>query len=236
MKTILFVLLQVVLLIATPAFSQQSKRNAQIQKLDFCGARYHNLKKIKDRLLSQYAFLEVKENDTIVDIGAQSGSFEGAFTTLTNYQKLHFVLVDIDSACLNSRKLAAMNQHFASHKPGYITHSFSIVNNTPDSLWLPKEAYNKVWIINTLHEIPDQHLFLIQVNDVLRMGGEVIIQEVVPKKREQKHGGCKKPLIPLDKLVLLFNGAGFDYKSKLDVNQGKTKLHLVRFIKTKNPH
>jgi SAM-dependent methyltransferase len=235
-KSLLFVFLPAILLITIPAFSQTSKRNAQIQKLDFCGARYQNLKKIEDRFLSQFSFLGVNENDTIVDIGAQSGGFEGTFTALTNYQNLHFVLVDIDSACLNSRKLAAMNQHFAKHNPDYKPHSFSIVINTPDSLWLPKESYSKVWIINTLHEIPDQIHFLMQVNDVLRTGGEVVIQEVVPNRPGQKHGGCNKPLIPLDKLIQLFNGVGLKYKEKLNIDHGKLKLHLVRFIKTENPH
>ena len=191
MITLLSVLLFVTLLIATPALSQSGKRNAQIQKLDFCGPRYHNLDKIKERLLTQFAFLKVAEHDTIVDIGAQSGVYEGAFTALSDFNDLHFILVDIDSACLNTRKVSAVNKHFAALKPGYVSPSFSIIINTPDSLWLPKEKYNKVWIFNTLPEIPDQHRFLKQVNDILRVGGEVVIQEIISKTPDQKHGGCQ---------------------------------------------
>ena len=101
---------------------------------------------------------------------------------------------------------------------------------------MSKAAFNKVWIINTLHEIPDQYDFLLHVYDILRTGGEVVIQEVVPSRPGQKHGGCNKPLIPLDKLIQLFNEAGFKYKEKLDIDHGKLKLHMVRFIKTENPH
>lgn len=235
MNKLLSVLTFVILLIAAPALSQSSKRDAQIQKLDFCGPRYHNLDKIKERLLTQFAFLKVAEHDTIVDIGAQSGVYEGAFTALSDFKELHFVLVDIDSACLNTRKVSAVNIHFAALKPGYVSPSFSIVINTPDSLWMPKEKYNKVWIFNTLHEIPDQSRFLRQVNDILRVGGEVVIQEIIPNKPNQKHGGCQKPLIPLDRLQELFTNASFQYQEKKDIKHGRLRLHMVRFIKTGRP-
>lgn len=63
-----------------------------------------NKKGIKAYMQPQFDFLRVQEGDTIVDIGAQSGSYEGCFLSVNDFQKLSFVLVDIDPKCLNQRK------------------------------------------------------------------------------------------------------------------------------------
>src|ERR1700712_3360077 len=108
------------------------------------------------QMQDQFDFLKLSENDTIVDIGAASGWYEGAFSAGNNFRHIHFILVDIDTNCLNARKLAAMTAHYSQLKGSPITNSFTLVNNTPDSLFLPASTYGKVWLLNVFHEIDDK--------------------------------------------------------------------------------
>jgi hypothetical protein len=95
----------------------------------------------------------VQEGDTIVDIGAQSGTYEGCFLAVNNFKTVRFLLVDIDSSCLNQEKVNNMVAHYSKVKGDSIRNSFQIVQNTPDSLWLPLNQYRKAWLFNTLHEL-----------------------------------------------------------------------------------
>src|SRR5687767_452110 len=89
--------------------SQQKKSH----KLNFCGAVFSDLQKLKVNLHPQFDFLQVKENDTIVDIGASSGWVDGALSAGTEFNNLLFVLVDIDTICLSSGKVDAMISHYS---------------------------------------------------------------------------------------------------------------------------
>ena len=136
--------------------SLHAQKKSKIDKQGFCGWQMNDKKKITSYFRQQYEFLNVQEGDTIVDIGAQSGTFEGCFLSVNDLKTVSFILVDIDSGCLNRQKLNNMIAHYSKVKGDSIRNGFQIVQNTPDSLWLPLNAYREVWIFNTLHEIPDQ--------------------------------------------------------------------------------
>ena len=200
---------------------------------NFVEPAWINKEKLVAKMKPQFDFLNVQEGDTIVDLGAQSGWYAAAFSVATGLQKLSFVLVDIDSACLNQNKLQMLLAHYSKMQDSPITNTFKIVVNTPDSLWLPANTYNKVLLMNTLHEIPDALAFIKDIHFVMHEGGEVIVQEMAPTKPRHLHGGCKKPLMTLTAMQDLFSEAGFRYieKKNLIVVRGKTRNHIVRFKK-----
>ena len=202
------------------------------QKLKFCGAVFSDLQKLKTHLQPQFDFLQVKENDTIVDIGASSGWFDGAVSAGTEFNNLLFVLVDIDTICLNPGKIDAMVSHYSKVKGRPILNQFQIINNTPDSLWLPLNTYPKVLLMNTLHEIPNQNKIARDIHSILREGGELILLEMKPTKKGELHFGCKKPLLDLEEMKLLFEKNGFRYAEAKEVrNNKRSTFQLVRFIK-----
>jgi len=221
----------VLLCVSFSSFAQKRKVG-KVEKLPYCGVHWKDTTHIRMELQQQFDFLKLQPNDTIVDIGSSSGVYNGAITSLSN-QKLHFVLVDIDTACLNSRKVASMVNHFNSLKGSSINSSFQIVNNTPDSLWLPANRYKKAWLINVLHEIPDPGKMVKDVNEILKPGGELIVFEIIPKRSGQLHGGCRMPLQSVVSWKEIMNKNGFQFTEEIEVikNRGKTRIAMIRFIK-----
>jgi ubiquinone/menaquinone biosynthesis C-methylase UbiE len=125
-----------------------------------------------------------------------------------------------------------MLDHYGKMQREPINNGFEIVNNTPDSLYLPLNTYKKVWLINTLHEIPDKFSFLQSISRIMKAGGEIIVEEIAPKKPGALHGGCKKPLLSTIDLLALFEKAGFSYKEKkIFPYRAQAGLQMIRFIK-----
>jgi hypothetical protein len=209
------------------------KRNVgKVEKLPYCGVHWKDTTHIRRELQQQFNFLKLQPNDTIVDIGSSSGVYNGAIASLSEH-KLHFVLVDIDTACLNSGKVAGMTNHFNSLKGSAINSSFQIINNTPDSLWLPANSYKKAWLINVLHEIPDPGKMVRDANSILQQGGELIVFEMIPKRSGQLHGGCRMPLQSVANWKEMMNKNGFQFTEEIEIikNRGKTRIAMMRFIK-----
>ncbi len=212
--------------------------SAQAQKLKsdktlFCGKIYNKTAFMKEQLKEQFDFLRLQEHDTIVDIGAASGWYEGAYSALSPLQDLHFIMVDIDTSCLNKTKLHNMVSHYSGLKGAPITNSFELVHNTVDSLFLPKEKFRKVWLINILHEITDKDKMLSDVHEILQPGGELIILEYIPKHPGDLHGGCKKPLNTLDEWNDLLLKNNFTIADHIQTNKVKKRktINMIRYIK-----
>jgi len=218
------------LLMLSLCVSAQNKN--KIDKLKFCGWQLNDKQKISSNFKEQFDFLNVQEGDTIVDIGAQSGTYEGCFLAVNNFKTVRFLLVDIDSSCLNQEKVNNMIAHYSKVKGDSIRNSFQIVQNTPDSLWLPLNQYRKVWLFNTLHELPDQPKMIKDIHAILKTGGEITILEIPAKYEGQLHGGCHKPLLSLEKINALFASNGFRFSDKKLVAQKKHfDVFMARYIK-----
>lgn len=198
----------------------------------FCGVSFRDKEKMIRELNWQFAFLKLQERDTVVDIGAASGWFEGAYSAASPLQHLHFVLVDIDSACLNTEKVNQMIGHYAALKGAPITHGFELVHNTPDSLFLPAATYGKAWLLNVLHEVDKKEKLLADIRSILREGGELVILELSPQYPGQLHGGCKKPLWDLAQWRAVLEGNGFHFVEEQAVRRNKRQeLRMMRFVR-----
>lgn len=209
-----------------------AQKKSKIDKLAFCGWQMKDREKIRSYLQSQFDFLKVQEGDTIVDIGAASGAFEGSFLSVNEGSDVSFILVDINPSCLNQQKLNNMLAYYSGVRGDSIKNNFRLVQNTPDSLWLPLNQYNKVWIINTLHEIPDQAKMVKDICLILQTGGEVVILENPAKREGQLHSGCHKPLLTFDKINALFTANDFAYVEKKEiVRKRNSDVLMVRFVK-----
>lgn len=202
---------------------------------EFCGLRYKNIKVLKKYLESELAFLNIQEGDTIVDIGASSGAFAGALSVLNTKKNIHFVFVDIDTACLNQRAVNNMLQYFESMKNAPLNITTSIINNTEDSLYLPSNAAKKLWIINTLHEIPGKLAVVRQIVNALDQNGELVVAELLATAKQKIHNGCKKRLLSEEEVKNIFVNAGLHFKESANMQVRKQKdkhpYCFFRFIK-----
>lgn len=203
--------------------------------LDFCYWRYSDTGAARKAFGNQPAFLRLKNHDTIVDIGASSGSYDGALASFMEAKDVHFVLVDIDTNCLNARKVNNMQAFYTQVKGSPLPATFSIVNNTPDSLFLALNRYGKVFLVNTLHEIPAREKFVRSVCNIMRPGGELILSELLSRPRHTIHGGCRQPLLDEEEIKTLFEQNGFHREDVLmnpnNAKRAANPLMMARFVK-----
>jgi ubiquinone/menaquinone biosynthesis C-methylase UbiE len=238
MKRVFIFIINLVVFI-TASFAQPTGSRGQneekVKKLKFCGYSYKDTGRLRMHFEQQLAFLQISSGDTIVDIGSSSGSFTGAINVIAEFKNVHFILVDIDSNCLNTTKVNNMIAHYEGMRGQPFNNTIAFVQNTTDSLWLPVNRYKKMWIFNTLHEIPDKAGIIKQMAAVLQSGGEIIIAELLATEKRKIHGGCHKPLMTGDEIKKLMDTEGFEYKNMvinpIPVKKMKNPYCLFRFIK-----
>lgn len=210
---------------------------AQKKKIAFCGVRYTDTAILRHQYKQQLAFLKINDNDTIVDIGSSSGVMEGALGVIADYKNVHFVLVDIDTFCLSKDKLDNMVAYYDKLAAKSNTTKYTIVNNTPDSLYLPANTYRKVWLMNTLHEIPDKQKMIRDIGAILRSGGELVMLEILSRPGHTIHSGCNQPLMDENEIKTLLGQNGFEQKEILwnptnsDSKRIRNPYYMVRFVK-----
>ena len=215
------------------SFGQQN--DEKIKKLKFCGYKYKDSSLLRKHFEQQLAFLQINNGDTIVDVGTSSGAFIGAINVIADFKNVHFILVDIDSNCLNAAKVNNMITYFENLKGEPFSNSFSFVVNSTDSLYLLLNSKRKLWIINTLHEIPDKADIIRQMAAVLQSGGELIIADLMATEKNKIHTGCRKPLMTEDEIKRLMEAGGFEFKNviinPIPVKKMRNPYYLFRFVK-----
>jgi ubiquinone/menaquinone biosynthesis C-methylase UbiE len=231
MKSILIFTVSLLLSI-TACYGQNEEK---VKKLKFCGYRYKDSALLRSQIEQQLAFLQIKDGDTIVDVGSSSGALIGCINVIAEFKNVHFILLDIDSSCLNTTKVNNMIAYYENMKGAPFRSSISFVVNSVDSLYLPLNSKRKLWIFNTLHEIPDKAGIIKQMAAVLQSGGEFIIAEVMATEKRTIHQGCNYPLMTDDEIKKLMDAAGFDFKNMvtnpIPVKKRKNPYCLYRFIK-----
>jgi ubiquinone/menaquinone biosynthesis C-methylase UbiE len=226
------IILFINLLVLRTAFAQNGEKG---KKLNFCGYRYKDSSLLRKHFEQQLAFLQVKDSDTIVDVGTSSGAFIGAINVIAEFKNVHFILVDIDSNCLNKTRVNNMIAYYENLKGASFNNSTSFVVNTTDSLYLPLNSKRKLWMFNTLHEIPGKAAIIKQMAAVLQTGGEIIIGELMATEKHKIHQGCNKPLMTEDELKKLMQDAGFTFinvvVNPIPVKKRRNPYCLFRFAK-----
>jgi ubiquinone/menaquinone biosynthesis C-methylase UbiE len=217
--------------LAQSAHAQQKPK----KNLAFCGWKIADTVMIRHQYERQLTFLHITDKDTIVDIGSSSGAYEGVLAVHGNFSQVNFILVDIDTNCLNRTRVDNMVAYYSKVKGAPIQQNFSIVQNTPDSLYLPENKYRKAWLMNTLHEIPDKQKMVRDIHKILQPGGELVLLEILSRPGHTIHGGCKQPLLDEHELKLLFEQNGFT-QADTEWNPTNAKklnnpVYMVRFIK-----
>jgi ubiquinone/menaquinone biosynthesis C-methylase UbiE len=202
------------------AFSQ----NAKVAKLKFCGYHYTDTALLRKHFQNQIDFLNINDSDTIVDIGSSSGAYIGALNVIAPFKKAHFILVDIDSNCLNKTKLKNMIAHYEGLKGKPFENTISFVNNSYDSLYVPLNSFSTVFIFNTLHEIDDKASIVKQISSIIKINGQLVVAEIAPTSKRTIHGGCNKPLLGEEELINLFKPYGFVLTKKANLQSTSKKI------------
>ncbi|MCU0470791.1 MAG: class I SAM-dependent methyltransferase [Arcicella sp.] len=157
--------------------------------------------------LSIYQF---KENETIASIGASSGVWEIWFAS--QVENLTFYLQDIDEQNCNEEEIAYGVKYYENLLQKPISGKFIPIIGTPHQTNLPSDTFDKVLIINSLHEFQFPLFILRDIQRILRKEGTLFIEEQLANFQGEIHEGCGKRLFTQHELIDLLQKSGFQLK------------------------
>ena len=197
-----------------------------------CGAFYESmahLYKIKQVELDFYRF---QPGQTVASIGAQCCHIEGAFAATTD--SITFYLEDIDSAKFKKEQTDFVWSYYARLRGKPMTCNYKMILGDERSTSLPENTFDKILIINSLHEFTFPTEMLADIKKKLKPGGILYIDEALPKRQGQLHGICNIPMLTNEETIALVAKNGFEYLNGIDFNyRQKTPVRKIFAFKIK---
>ena len=157
--------------------------------------------------LSIYNF---QPNETIASIGASSGVWEIWFAS--QVEGLTFYLQDIDPLNCNKEEIDYGVKYYEKLLQKPISGKFIPIVGTQSETNLPKNTFDKILIINSLHEFETPELILQDIHKILKPNGQLFIEEQLAKFSSEIHEGCGKRLFTENELINLLNTSNFELK------------------------
>ena len=155
--------------------------------------------------LSIYNF---QPNEIIASIGASSGVWEIWFAS--QVEGLTFYLQDIDLLNCNEEEIEYGVKYYEKLLQKSISGKFIPIIGTQTATNLPKNTFDKVLIINSLHEFETPELILQDIHKILKTNGQLFIEEQIANFSGEIHEGCGKRLFTENELSDVLNKCGFE--------------------------
>jgi ubiquinone/menaquinone biosynthesis C-methylase UbiE len=150
----------------------------------------------------------LQPNETIASIGASSGVWEIWFSS--QVEDLTFYLQDIDPLNCNQEEIDYGIKYYEKLLQKTISGKIIPIIGTQTATNLPKNTFDKVLIINSLHEFSSPELILQDIHKILKPNGKLFIEEQIAKFSGEIHEGCGKPLFTESELINLLEKCGFE--------------------------
>ena len=170
---------------------------------------------------------QFKENETIASIGASSGVWEIWFASQVD--NLTFYIQDIDEQNCNQEEIDYGVEYYEKLLKKKITGKFIPVVGTQKATNLPKNTFDKVLIINSLHEFTHPALILQDVLGTLKKDGTLFIEELTAEISGKIHEGCGRRLFTKKELSELLIQVGFVLEVVLPKNENVYIYKYRRF-------
>ncbi len=148
--------------------------------------------------LETYQF---KSQEVIASIGAGGGLWEIGFAS--HHEYLIFYIQDIDEGLCNQEELNEGLAYFERQLGKKLTSTFIPVIGTAQHTHLPTNTFDKILLINTLHEFEYPSEMLGDIWDKLKQEGTLFIEEQLASYEGEIHEGCNKPLFTEIQLIKL---------------------------------
>ncbi len=158
------------------------------------------------------AIYNFQPNETIASIGASSGVWEIWFTS--QVEGLTFYLQDVDVQNCNQEEINEGIRYFEKLVGKKNTGKFIPVIGTQSATNLPKNTFDKVLIINSLHEFETPEIILYDIQKILKSNGQLFIEEQFAKFSGEIHEGCGKRLFMENELDNMLRKCGFEVIEK----------------------
>jgi predicted methyltransferase len=160
---------------------------------------------IMQKSLETYQF---KPYETIASVGTSSGVWEIWFASQVD--NLTFYLQDIDPLNCNQEEIDYGVKYYEKLLSKKIISKFIPIIGTQHQTNLPINFFDKILIINSLHEILFADKILQDIKNCLKPSGKLFIEEQIAKLSGEIHEGCGKPLFIQSELIDCLERNGFE--------------------------
>jgi SAM-dependent methyltransferase len=175
---------------------------------------------------SDYAhWYNCKSGETIASIGAGNRKFEVAISCFM--PDINWYLQEIDT--LRLYQFDDVLAHFEKLKQSPIDATFHLVVGTESETNLPQSTFDRILMINVVHEINEREQVMKETGKLLKPQGKLVIMERMGDKAGQVHGDCKFPKLLEKDLLHEMNAYGFQLVNK---QIGEKMSHLVIYTFT----
>lgn len=154
--------------------------------------------------LQTYQF---KSGEVIASLGCGGGLWEVGFAA--QVAGLTFYLEEISEELINPTELSDAIEYWQKFTSQTIDSTFHIQIGTETSTGLPDDFFDKVLIINALHEFSFPEKMLDEAFRILKKEGVFFIEEQLAQSPNQIHEGCGKILFQEKELIQLAESKGF---------------------------
>jgi SAM-dependent methyltransferase len=175
---------------------------------------------------SDYAhWYNCKSGETIASIGAGNGKFEVAISCIM--PGINWYLQEIDT--LRLYQFDDVLAHFEKLKQSPIDATFHLVVGTESETNLPQSTFDRILMINVVHEINERDSLMKEIGKLLNPDGKLVVMERMGDKPGQVHGDCKFPKLLETDLLQEMNICGFQLANR---QIGEEMSHLVFYTFT----
>jgi ubiquinone/menaquinone biosynthesis C-methylase UbiE len=154
----------------------------------------------------------LQPNETIASIGASSGVWEIWFAS--QVEDLTFYLQDIDPLNCNQEEIDYGIKYYEKLLQKPISGKFIPIIGTQFATNSPKNTFDKVLIINSLHEFETPELILQDIHRILKPNGKLFIEEQIATLSGEIHEGCGKRLFTENELIEILEKCCFQLIEK----------------------
>lgn len=168
--------------------------------------------------------LHLQPHEKVASIGCGGGLWE--VMASFNAHQVEFHLQDINPDLLNVSELQKTIQYFENQFGRSMNCSFQIIIGTQLETGLPTNYFDKVLLINSLHEFEFQKEMLAECYRILKPNGQLIIEEQLAQYTGELHHGCGKKLFLEKELVVLLKKNGFQL-CESQVFENKMNLKFI---------
>jgi ubiquinone/menaquinone biosynthesis C-methylase UbiE len=143
----------------------------------------------------------------IASIGCGGGLWEIAWAF--ELDNVHFYLQEINESLLNEIEVENTIQYFEKKYNKTTNCTFKIVIGNSKKTKLPTNFFDKVLLINSLHEFEEQPIMLAECHRILKPNGQLVIEEQLAQYTGELHKGCGKRLFLEEELIQIVKKSGF---------------------------
>lgn len=205
------------------AIACASNKKASNKPYDY-GRVPANYMDIVDDYENYHVYLGCNPGETIASIGSGNGIKEVQVSCFVD--RINWYLEEIDSTRLYQFKNVLEYHESLIGIP--INATFQLILGEENSTMLPEGIFDRVLMINVFHEIENRKSIMMEIQKLLKPGGELVIMERMGDEAGQTHKDCKHPMLYEPELETEMLGYGYQI-SKVVLGEEMSRLTFYTF-------